>query len=205
MYTQPELDRLEGVRRSTADYGHRQGLYMVVLGLFVGTLAFARFREEPVAPVLVGAVLLAAVADHYRRRFGTVVPRRKFGRVPTWLSSTLLVILVLAVVPVWVVVVHGLGVDRHLVGGLLFAGVFAILGAPNWRERIHYLVSAVVLAAVALIPIGTVLPTGEHPLAIDDPVVLLLVVGALLIVNGAMDHRALVRSISRPADTEGEK
>ncbi|TDD37209.1 hypothetical protein E1286_37525 [Nonomuraea terrae] len=193
-----ELDRLYRIRRSTAEYARRRGLYLAAFGLFLGYLAFAGVRENLVVPVLLFAVLLAAVARYYRKNFGTVVPRRDGARfhafwlIPVLLSGVLVV----------VTAANVSGTPGHLTGGLIFAVLLAVMGGPPWPGRGHYPASAAVLMALTLAPLGVLTPSGAHPFASADPLWQLLVVGALLVVNGLLDHRALVRSLPRPAGEE---
>lgn len=208
MSTSPQLEHLEHIRRSTAEHTYRRGLYMVVLGLFVGALALDEFRETPVVPVLLGAVLLAATAGYYRRNFGAVVPQRRFRGLPNWLNATIsvviLLVLLFVLVPAGIAFALAVGTDRYIVGGLLFAALLALTSLPHWRQRAHYLVSAALLAVITVIPFGEFLPGGVHPLAIEEYLVLLLLMAALFIVNGLIDHRALVRSFGEVAGDEGQ-
>ncbi|PZG17124.1 hypothetical protein [Nonomuraea aridisoli] len=193
-----ELDRLDRIHRSTAEHAHRRGLYLVAYGVLLGFLAFDGVRENHVVPVLLFAVLLAAVSGYYRKTFGTVVPRRDGARfrafwlIPVLLSGVLVVIIAANVT----------GTPGYLTGGLIFAVFLASIGGPPWSGRRHYPVSAMVLMALTLAPLGVLTPSGEHPFASADTRWQLLVVGALLVVNGLLDHRALVRSLPRPAREE---
>ncbi|WP_344982081.1 hypothetical protein [Streptosporangium fragile] len=94
------------------------------------------------------------------------------------------------------------GTPGHLTGGLIFAVFLALMGGPPWPGRGHYPASAVALMALTLAPLGVLTPSGEHPFASADPLWQLLVVGALLVVNGLLDHRALARSLPQPAGEE---
>ncbi|MFI7611048.1 hypothetical protein ACIBP6_07455 [Nonomuraea terrae] len=193
-----ELDRLDRIRRSTAEYAQRRGLYLAAFGLIVGSFAFDGVRENHVPPVLLFAVLLAAVTRYYRGTFGTVIPRRDGARfhafwlIPVLLSGVLVVVTAANVA----------GTPGHLTGGLIFAVFLALIGGPPWPGRGHYPASAVALMALTLAPLGVLTPSGEHPFASADPLWLLLAIGALLVVNGLLDHRALVRSLPRPAGEE---
>ncbi|MBB6550854.1 hypothetical protein [Nonomuraea rubra] len=196
MVSSYELDRLDRIRRSTAEHARRRGLYLAAFGLFLGSLAFGGLRENPVVPVLLLAVLLTAVAGYYRAAFGTVVPRR--DRFQAWLVPVLLVGVLVVVTAANVT-----GTAGHLTGGLLFAVLLVLMGGPPWPGRVHYPISAAALMALTLAPLGVLTPSGEHPFASAGPLWQLLVVGALLVVNGLLDHRTLVRSLPRPAGGEG--
>ncbi|MBF8191972.1 hypothetical protein ITP53_41085 [Nonomuraea sp. K274] len=192
-----ELDRLDRIRRSTAEHAHRRGLYLAVYGLFLGSLAFDGVRENHVVPLLLFAVLLAAAAGYYRGTFGTVVPRRDGARFRAWLIPVLL-----SGVLVVVTAANVTGTAGHLTGGLIFAVLLALIGGPPWPGRGHYPASAVALMALTLAPLGVLTPSGEHPFTAAEPLWQLLLVGALLVVNGLLDHRALVRSLPQPASEE---
>ncbi|GAA4930367.1 hypothetical protein HD597_004204 [Nonomuraea thailandensis] len=198
MVSSYELDRLDRIRRTTAEHAQRRGLYLAAFGLFLGALAFGGVRESPVVAVLPFAVLLAAVTGYYRGTFGTVVPRRGGARFPAWLLVPVLLLGVLLVVTA----ANVTGAAGHLTGGLIFAALLALIGVPPWPGRAHYPASAVLLMALTLAPLGVLTPSGQHPFASAEPLWQLLTVGALLVVNGLLDHRALVRSLPRRAGEE---
>lgn len=198
MVTSSELDRLDRIRRSTAEHAHRRGLYLATCGLFLGSFAFEGVRENHVVPVLLFAVLLAAVARYYRGTFGTVTPRRDGPRFHAWLMLPALLLGVLALITA----ANVTETPGHHTGGLIFAVLLALMGKPPWTGRGHYPASAVLLMALTLAPLGVLTPSGEHPFASADPLWQLLTVGALLVVNGLLDHRALVRSLPQPAGGE---
>lgn len=193
-----EIERLSRIRRATAEHHQRRGLYVAALGLLVGYFAFgpADGRDLSIIPLLLFVVMLAAVARHYRTHYGTVVPRRDRSRLWSWLAAPLYVLGVL----VTMTAANVAGLAGYLTGGLLFACLLALLSGARWRERGHYLISAAVLAALTLAPLGVLTASGDHPFSQRDPILLLLAAGVLLFVVGLIDHRALARSL--PAQAE---
>ncbi|GLX93817.1 hypothetical protein [Herbidospora sp. NBRC 101105] len=197
MISAQELDHLDRIRTTTAAHAHRQGLYPAAFGLTLMYYASDATRDTMAAPVLLGAVLLAAAAGYYRHTYGTVIPRRHNAGYPAWLIPALP-----AAVLVLVVAANLTATPGHLTGGLIFAGALALMGGPPRHRRRHYSASAGALMALTLAPLGVLTPTGEHPFASTDPLWQLMAAGALLVVNGLLDHRALVRSLPRPAVQE---
>lgn len=194
MSTPHDIDRLKRVRAVTGHYSDFQGLYMCLMGLFLVLMSFARPGSDLLlVGVLVTVVLLFAVRRYYRRRFGEVRPRQTPQRV---LARVFVPLLLLASCLVAVTVANAHGVT----GTWLFA-VFAALaltlgGGPNWRLRLHYPISAAVLLLLLVLPLDALLPSGEHPFDWERPVMVTLVAGALLMVNGLLNHRTLVRTLT---------
>ena len=155
---------------------------------------------------LLGVSIVAAVAlsvafgRYYRTRFG-VVSRRDQPMPPhVWLAWAVLVVTIFIVVPTieqrtdLPISVFGLAISLQM-------------AAQSWRHRRflpHRLALTAVLAAVSVLPLGLWSPGGEHPLAMSHgnrPWVLLLLT-LLFVVWGILDHRVLVRELSRPADAQ---
>lgn len=199
MPTPHEIDRLERVRAVTADFSGYQGLYTALLGLFGLWMAFAPISEPgpSLALVPIGMLLIAGLfivaQRYYRRRFGKVRPRWTMKRV-LWI-----VLLPIALVYGYLAlmsVTNVLGVQGGWVFGV-FAGVcLAAVGCSDPRARWHYLAGAGLVLAFSLLPLGMFVPSGVHPVEWGYPVMVPLVTGLVLVVNGLLDHRTLVRTLT---------
>lgn len=190
--THHDLDHLDRVRRVTAAYHEFQGLGMVVLGLALGvfTLTFHGRLEYAALGLLVTLVLFAVTARYYRRRFGEVRPRRTaLGRLGSYLVAPASLVGGVALY----VYTQTLGLESHVVLGVLGACALLLPAVREVRLRAHYVVCATLLALLSLSPIG-LLTGGTHPLAITEPHVFGLLLAGVLIVCGLLDHRVLVRT-----------
>lgn len=200
MPASPDIDRLERIRTVTADFGGYQGLYTCLLGLFMVFMSLFQGRFE----VLVGGLvlmglLLFAVRGHYRRRFGQVRPRWTTRRV---LWVVLLPMGLLIGYLVLIGVTNVLGVQGGWVFGVFIAVFLAVLGFSAPLTRWHYLVGAALLLALIPAPLGTLVPSGIHPFAWEYPIMVPLVAGVILVVNGLLDHRTLVRTLTPVSENE---
>lgn len=205
MHTPHDIDHLERIRAVTADFGGYQGLYTCLLGLFGIWVAFTPL--PPVGPWTglfpIGALLLVglfvAAQRHYRRRFGQVRPRWTTRRV-LWL--VLVPMGLLFGYLVLMSVTNVLGVQGGWVFGVFIAICLAVIGCSHPRTRWHYLVGAVLLLVLALAPLGALVPSGIHPFEWEYPVMVPLVAGGILVVNGLLDHRTLGRTLTSVSESE---
>lgn len=199
MPTPHEIDHLERLRAVTADYSGYQGLYTCLLGLFAIWLALAPLTGAgplsdlfPVGLLLIAGLFFAA-QRYYRRRFGKVRPRWTTRRVLWYfLLPWGLVCFYLALT----VTANVLGVQGGWVFGVYLAVCLAGIGCSDPRARWHYLLGAALILTVTLLPSGALLPSGVHPVEWEYPVVVPLVGGLILVVNGLIDHRTLVRTLT---------
>src|SRR5690606_31981406 len=145
-----DLDRLETARAVTAGYTDSKGLYTVLTGLFLVSVALL-VRDGNLEPLILGlpvfVVLSLLLRAYYRRRFGDVRPLQTPQRIFT---RTMLPVLVLFGYLLAIVVAGHLGVvGPWLFAVLLIILCLAMLGSA-WRTRLHYIVSAALLAAFIL-------------------------------------------------------
>lgn len=199
MHTPHDIDRLERIRAVTSDFSGYQGLYTALLGLFMIWMAFAPISGAglSLALVPVGILLLAglfiAAQRYYRSRFGKVRPRWTTKRVlwvvllPFGLSFGYVVLMSVANV---------LGVQGGWVFGVFFGVCLAAVGCSDPRARWHYLAGAGLILAFSLLPLGLITPSGVHPVEWEYPVMVPLVMGLVFVVNGLLDHRTLVRTLT---------
>lgn len=194
-HTPYDIDRLERIRAVTADFSGHQGLYTALLGLFMIWVAFAPLSGAGLFLVLVpvGMLLLAglfmAAQRYYRRRFGKVRPRWTTKRV-------LWVVLLLFGYVVLMSVANVLGLQGGWAFGVFFGVCLAAVGCSDPRARWHYLAGAGLVPAFSLLPLGAITPSGVHPVEWEYPVMVPLVAGLVFVVNGLLDHRTLVRTLT---------
>lgn len=204
MTTPHDLDRLATARAVTANYTDFKGLYMVLIGLFIGTVALL-VREgnlEPLFLILpVFVVLALLVRAYYRRRFGDVRPLQTPQRIA---ARTFLPVLILVAFLAAIAVANNLGVNGMWLFTAFMVGIFLMMVGSPWRKRIHYLVSAAVLAGLFLAPLGMLTPSGVHPFEWEYPNLAQVTVAVLFVVNGLLDHRTLVRTLPPVAEPTAE-
>jgi uncharacterized membrane protein len=178
---------------------------MLVVALFALNLLL--LRGGSLEPLIIGLPLLVAlgflVRRYYRRRFGHVQALFKPERISVY-----------ALLPFGFVILSMTGgvltaqagwIDGPLgAGGLVFALLFVLLACPRWRMRAHYLVAAAAVGLASLLPLGTLLPSGVHPLSYAATDTLLVTFAAVLCVGGLLDHRTLVRTLPPVTDAATE-
>lgn len=195
MPTPHDFDRLERARTVTANYTDSKGLYTVLIGLFLGAMALL-VQDGNLGPLFlilpVIIVLSLLTRAYYRRRFGDVRPLQTPQRIFT---RTMLPVLVGLGYLLAIIVAGHLGViGPWLFAVLLIISCLTMLGS-SWRARVHYMVSAALLAAFILVPLGALTPSGVHPMEWEYPNMVVLLLGILFVVNGLLDHRTLVRAL----------
>lgn len=199
MHTPHDIDRLERIRTVTSDFSGYQGLYTALLGLFGLWMAFAPLSGAgpslALAPVgmLLLAGLLVVTQRYYRRRFGKVRPRWTTKRV---LWVVLLPFGLLFGYVVLMSVANVLGVQGGWVFGVFVGVCLAVVGCSYPRDRWHYLAGAGLVLSFSLLPLGAITPSGVHPVEWEYPVMVPLVTGLVFVVNGLLDHRTLVRTLT---------
>lgn len=199
-----DLDRLETARAVTADYTDFKGLYLVLMGLLLGT-AVLFVRDGNLEPLILSlpvfVVLCLLVRTYYRRRFGDVRPLQTPRRIA---ARTFLPVLILMAFLVAIAVVNNLGVNGVWLYVTFIAAVFLMMAGSPWRKRVHYLVSAAVLVVLFLLPLGVLTPSGAHPFEWEYPNLAQVTVAVLFVVNGLLDHRTLVRTLPPVAEPAAE-
>ncbi|MGW9553938.1 hypothetical protein ACWGSK_05465 [Nocardiopsis sp. NPDC055551] len=199
MHTPHDIDRLERIRAVTSDFSGYQGLYTALLGLFMVWVAFVPLSRSGPWSVLfpVGILLLAGlfivVQRYYRRRFGKVHARWTTKRV-MWLL--LLPFGLLLGYVALMSVTNVLGVQGGWVFGVFIGVCLVAVGCSDPRARWHYLVGAGAILVFTLLPLGALTPSGIHPVEWEYPVMVPLVAGLVFVVNGLLDHRTLVRTLT---------
>lgn len=199
MNTPCDIDRLEKVRAVTSDFSGYQGLYTALLGLFMVWVAVFPLSQEGPAPGLfpIGPFLIAGLAiaarRYYLRRFGKVRPRWTTKRV---LWVVLLPFGLLFGYVALMSVANVLGVQGGWVFGVFFGVCLAAVGCSDLRARWHYLAGSGLVLAFSLLPLGAITPSGVHPVEWEYPVMTSLVTGLIFVVNGLLDHRTLVRTLT---------
>lgn len=200
MPTPHDLDRLERARTVTANYIDSKGLYTVLMGLFLisMTLLIRDGNLEPLflsLPVII--VLSLLLRTYYRWRFGDVRPLQTPQRI---FMRTMLPVLVVLGYLLAIIIAGHLGViGPWLFAVLLIISCLTMLGS-SWRARVHYMVSAALLAAFILVPLGALTTSGVHPMEWEYPNMVALLLGILFVVNGLLDHRTLVRTLPPVAE-----
>ncbi|SIO88168.1 hypothetical protein [Nocardiopsis sp. JB363] len=199
MNTPHDIDRLERIRAVTSDFSGYQGLYTALLGLLGLWAAFVPLSGSgpwaelfPVGMLLI-AGLFIVTQRYYRRRFGKVRPRWTTKRV-LWV-----VLLPIALVCGYIAlmsVTNVLGVQGGWVFGVFVGVCLVAVGCSYPRDRWHYLAGAVLVLAFSLLPLGAITPSGVHPVEWEYPVMVPLVAGLVFVVNGLLDHRTLVRTLT---------
>jgi hypothetical protein len=163
-------------------------ILMVMVRLYLVTL-----------PVIIALFLL--VRAYYRRCFGDVRPLWTSQRI---FMRTMLPVLVGLGYLAAIIVTNSFGVTGPwLFAALLIVFCLMMIGS-SWRARAHYLVSAALLAAFILVPLGALPPSGVHPVEWEYPNMIVLLMGAVFVVNGLIDHRRLVRTLPPVTDTATE-
>ncbi|MEU3305496.1 hypothetical protein [Nocardiopsis sp. NPDC006832] len=199
MNTPHDIDRLERIRAVTSDFSGYQGLYTVLLGLFGLWMAFVPLSRGGPWSVLfpVGILLLAGlfivVQRYYRRRYGKVRALWTTKRV-LWLL--LLPFGLLLGYVALMSVTNVLGVQGGWVFGVFIGVCLVAVGCSDPRARWHYLVGAGAILVFTLLPLGALAPSGVHPVEWEYPVMVPLVAGLVFVVNGLLDHRTLVRTLT---------
>lgn len=199
MHTPYDIDRLARIRAVTSDFSGYQGLYTALLGLFMLWMAFAPISDSgpSLALVPVGILLFAGLfivtRRYYRRRFGKVRARWTTKRA---LGVVLLPFGLLLGYVALMSVTNVLGVQGGWVFGVFIGVCLVAVGCFDPRARWHYLVGAGVVLAFTLLPLGALTPSGVHPVEWEYPAMVPLVAGLVFVVNGLLDHRTLVRTLT---------
>lgn len=200
-----DLERLERVRKVTANYRDYQGLHQLPVALFGLILIFSRGGN--LEPLFIGLLVFfglnALVRRYYRRRFGHVQALSSPGRTAAYvLVPGSLIVLVVAAGALSASMGWGDGPLGS--AGLVFTVLFVMLAYPHWRMRAHYLAAAAVVGLASLLPLGMLMPSGVHPLSFAATESLLVTFAAVLCIGGLLDHRTLVRTLPPVTETAQE-
>lgn len=186
-------DELERIRSVTSNYFFWQGLRWVPLGLVI---ALFGLKDAPWWPIsgawndvfllaAVGAVVAACplIGRYYRRNFGRVVDdaeahqRRELSKwfvvYPLMFAS---LVIDMAFKPAF------------FVTGPVWAGGIVAYWWSTGRGRPHYLVAALCMGALSLVQWQGHVEPGKQMFSVFG-----LVLGAIYVVGGLLDHFALCR------------
>jgi len=142
------------------------------------------------APGFVVAWLLShLIANYYERAFGRVEGLASHDGGAVWLRGILLVILIY--VGFFIDTLRWLPVS---VSGLILAGMFFTLWWRSDRILTHHLVTAVLCAGLALLPLFVV-PVDRHWHDFFGGFALSIVGSVVLILNSLLGHIILVRNL----------
>jgi len=201
------------IRYVTQNYNSLQGLRMVPFGLFYLASAAGWLGKQGDCtfsiPALVLAILLYfGLGAYYRQRFGRVHhapvnlgPIRLAVESPVWFVVGLGAFLVF-----WAISAldYFLRPPVSLLGLSLAAGLAAVWLLPTFRPRVHYLVMAILVTGISLLPLAG-FSSGNEILAPVEGTLLYIVLGSIFVVGGLMDHLILVRVLKPlPEDASHE-
>jgi hypothetical protein len=192
-YPVPDVQR---VRYVTENYRELQGLKSVVVGLFLlfivalydGRLPGSAWVLDsflvlllPLCMFGVVAILFRSIQRYYERTLGHVEsdPERIRRERQRGLIAYFLVFISYSLDRNWQPPVS--------IGGLALAACFLVIAWPHRTYKIHYIVTAVLLAGVSLLPLGGI--------SLDSTrTVVSVAAGLAFIVIGCIDHVLLVRT-----------
>lgn len=201
---------LKDIRDITANFHYMKGLMMVPLGICNLLIAVLSLGWVPqpwllsslLCALLAAFFLLSATDQYYKKIFGSVQVKARVYMQEAILATVSIVALLIAM---FINTVLWLPVN---VCGLVLA---AILLIGFWRGRRygkHYIVMAAIIAALSLLPpLGAMIKYLYATL--QWPIILLSIqgnlqwffingiVGIIMIIGGLLDHRELVRSMTR--------
>lgn len=187
---------LQQIRYVTQNYSNLQGLRLIPLGLWL--LIVGLVTIEFAIPLLLAAVVLTwLIGIYYKRQFGQVHSMTS----PTW-KSYLLGLLVLAVLIAVAVMDWYLELPVSLLGLTMAIGLFLVWIQPAYRPRLHYLVVAILVAAMSLLPPLGIFAGGPafHPVWAGSLGILLVI-----LVGGLFDHLLLVRAFKALPEEESHE
>ena len=199
---------LKRLRIVTAHYRSLQGLRMLPWWLWMLALAAVNpLMDLPqghldyqcliFVPGLVIAWLLSRlIGNYYERAFGRVEGLPSPDRAGGWLRGVLFVLLIYA----------GFVIDtlRWLpvsVLALIAAGAFFTMWWQSGRILTHHLITAVLFAGFALLPLFVV-PAGRHWYDFFGDFTLSIVTSVMLIINSVLGHITLVHNLKILSEEE---
>lgn len=195
------MENLERMRIITAHYRSLQGLRMLpwwlwmlalsavnpLVGLPQGRLDYQCLLLVP--GFVIAWLLSRLIGNYYERAFGRVEGLSSQDRTAGWLRGILFVILIYIGF-----VIDTLRWMPVSVLGLIFAVAFFTLWWRSGRILTHHLVTAVLFAGFALLPLFVV-PADEHWYDFFGDFALSIVSSVILIINSVLGHITLVRNL----------
>lgn len=193
-YPMPNPQR---VRYVAKNYRELQGLKSVVAGLFLlfvvalydGWLPGSAWVLNSFLVLLlpfcmfgVVAILFRNIQRYYERTFGHVEPNPDHTRRERQKGMLIYFSLILSYFldRAWQPLIS--------IGGLVFAGFLLVMAWPNRTYQVHYIVTAVLLTGLSLLPLVGI--------SLDSTrTVISVAAGLMLIVIGCIDHVLLVRTL----------
>lgn len=185
---------LRQIRAVASNYFFWQGLRWIPMGLaliamsllLAGWIPVRReWRDWLVWPPLIAALWISGsvLGRYYRRRFGHAsADERQHTRRTSikWLV-------------VYPAMVASMVIDMKvslplLVSGIVWGASIELYRRSTGGGRPHYVVAALLLAALGLAPLFSAIPAGKLGITL-----LVGVVGAIYVVGGILDHLALAR------------
>lgn len=185
-------------------YYYLQGLIWVVLGgaLLTGMVLYRTGLADlgavfvgpfgPPAALLAGFGLMWPVRAYYRSRFGFRYPAQSMSKEQFALA--MLIGLLLGGVLMIAALVSVLAEPRLSFWGLLVTVLLFLVYWPKRKLAPYWILPVVVVSALILLPFfGIGVSNEPHPVFLPIDQVILVAVGVLLVVLGALDHIRLVR------------
>lgn len=197
------MQEQERVRYLTQNFGGLQGLNSVLAGVAIllsaQSLAWSSgWSLVVLVGGLVGTLALWPVVNgYYERTFGLVRPAPN-ARPRSWS-------LVRAAGAGVAAVLWGVEIYARPTVMVVLIGLALGLCALWWTERPfknYYLVAAVILVGVALLPLMGLLPS-ERSVRFDS-VLIMGFSGMVMVVGGVLDHRTLARNMKPLPEEEGD-
>jgi MFS family permease len=187
---------LEQIRYVTQNYSNLQGLRLIPLGLWL--LIVGLVTIEFAIPLLLAAwVLTWLIGVYYNRSFGKV----RSLTSPSW-KSYLVGLLALAALIAAAVADRYLKLPVNLLGLTMATGLFLTWLQPAYRPRLHYLVVAVLVAAVSLLQLFGIPAANStfYPVLAGSVGILLVI-----LIGGLFDHLLLVRAFKALPEEESHE
>jgi hypothetical protein len=187
---------LQQIRYVTQNYNNLQGLRLLPIGLWL--LIEGLFTAECAIPTLLIALVLTwLIGVYYKRQFGQVHAMNS----PSW-KSCLIAVLVLAALAAATAADYYLGLPVNLLGLTMAFGLFWVWLQPAYRPRLHYLVVAILVAALSLLQLfGISSGHATQPSMLAGSIGILMV----LLVGGLFDHLLLVRAFKALPEEESHE
>lgn len=189
------MDNPTHVRYITRNFDALQGLKMVPFGLFFLAMGAGWLGEQGDLSLSLPAFVLTLLVSWLISRYYT----RIFGRVNSERSNLvnnfLLPLAVILILWVAAAIDYSMRLPVSVFGLTLAIILFFWWWLQEQRTRIHYAIMASLIVLISLAPLAGI---GEGWLIIQPPgTVFHLLVGAIFVLGGILDHLILVKSFNQ--------
>lgn len=189
------MDNPTHVRYITRNFDALQGLKMVPFGLFFLAMGAGWLGEQGDLSLSLPAFVLTLLVSWLISRYYT----RNFGRVNSERSNLvnnfLLPLAVILILWVAAAIDYSMRLPVSVFGLTLAIILFFWWWLQEQRTRIHYAIMASLIVLISLAPLAGI---GEGWLIIQPPgTVFHLLVGAIFVLGGILDHLILVKSFNQ--------